>query len=325
MKELKFLKRVHKKEPLVSFVVLSYNNEDIIKECLSRIKKQKVNKEIIVIDNGSTDTTPYIAEKYADVVLVNPVRNMAVQRNFGIGLSSGKYVCFTDSDIQLPSNWIQVMLNALEKEGNRMTAGIGSDIQSITRNRITEAQDIAWRLSKPAGVSITQTMTMGNCIFKADVIKKFNFNILFRDTAEDGDMYAQLVKAGYHFLHDGNIAVGHHNPTRFSKLMKQYYYFGKGQYLFNKVWGTRGLLMRLRQVYFPILVVLYAVSVFTDATLGLLTLWFLLPFAIYTIMLLVKVRKFKLNFSVVNGSKFIFHSAGMFLGRIRKYEKQVLC
>ena len=317
-RELKFLKFVQKKKPLVSFVIPTYNNEDIIEECLVRIMSQKVKKEVIVIDNGSTDDTTKIAEKYADVVLVNPVRNMAHQRNYGLGLSSGTYVCFVDSDIQLAFNWTQVMLDALRRHGNSKTAGIGSDIQSVTRNNVTQAQDIAWRLSRPSGVTESQTMTMGNCIFNASILRKFRFSSEFERCAEDGDIYAQMIAKGYHFLHNGSIAVGHHNPTTLTALAKQYYQFGKCNHDYNKKWRSISPLMLLRYIYTPVLIMLYIVGVMINSTSLYLLLWFLLPFIMYTLMLLIKSRKFNLNFSFVNSWKFMWHSLGLMIRMVKK-------
>lgn len=88
--------------PLVSVVVPAYNVASTIGETLDSIVRQTYsNIEIIVVDDGATDETPKILEKYRDKRLrvVRQVnRGLAGARNTGIHLAKGKYISFCDSD-----------------------------------------------------------------------------------------------------------------------------------------------------------------------------------------------------------------------------------
>lgn len=92
--------------PLVSVIVPVYNNEDYIAQALDSLVDQSLTSdllEIIVIDDGSDDSTPSICDSYAEShpnMLVVHQGNCGVgnARNHGLDLAQGKYVAFLDSD-----------------------------------------------------------------------------------------------------------------------------------------------------------------------------------------------------------------------------------
>jgi glycosyltransferase involved in cell wall biosynthesis len=85
----------------ISFVVPTRNNARTLAACLGSIKAQThPDVELLVIDNGSTDATPELAERFADKVeQFGPERS--AQRNRGAFLSTGDVVVFIDSDMVL--------------------------------------------------------------------------------------------------------------------------------------------------------------------------------------------------------------------------------
>lgn len=96
-----------KKDPLVSIVIVTKNEEKHIEKCLRSIKDQTyTNIEIIVIDNNSKDKTKEIAKKYTSKVF-NKGPERSAQRNFGmIEKSKGDYVLYSDADMILSSTLI---------------------------------------------------------------------------------------------------------------------------------------------------------------------------------------------------------------------------
>lgn len=88
-----------------SFVVPVYNGEDYIERCLKNLIKQTyTNFEIIVINDGSTDNSKKILEKYVvehknKIKLINQEnKGLSVSRNIGINNSSGDFILFIDID-----------------------------------------------------------------------------------------------------------------------------------------------------------------------------------------------------------------------------------
>lgn len=80
---------------MISAVVLTYNEEKDIKDCLDSIT---FVDEIIVIDNASSDKTTKIAKKYTDKIFVKKHNDFSKARNFGLEKAKGDWVLFVDAD-----------------------------------------------------------------------------------------------------------------------------------------------------------------------------------------------------------------------------------
>lgn len=80
---------------MLSVVVLTKNEEDRIKACLESVKWAD---EIIIIDNGSTDSTLQIAKKYTNNILAFDQEDFAELRNKAMEGAKGDWVLYVDSD-----------------------------------------------------------------------------------------------------------------------------------------------------------------------------------------------------------------------------------
>lgn len=90
-------------EPLVSICIGAYNRKDYIRECLdSALGQTWREKEIIVVDDASTDGTLQILETYGDAIrLIRRETNSGicpVTRNQASNLAQGRYIAYLDSD-----------------------------------------------------------------------------------------------------------------------------------------------------------------------------------------------------------------------------------
>ena len=89
----------------ISIIIPVYNVEKYINQCLDSIYKLDLsNKEIILINDGSTDNSLNILKKYKEkypektILISQENRGQSVARNVGIKNSSGEYILFIDSD-----------------------------------------------------------------------------------------------------------------------------------------------------------------------------------------------------------------------------------
>ncbi len=85
----------------ISVIVPTYNRAHFITSCLDAILQQNYpHFEVIVVDDGSDDTTPQVLEKYIPRILVlrTPNRGVSAARNLGITHATGEYIAFCDSD-----------------------------------------------------------------------------------------------------------------------------------------------------------------------------------------------------------------------------------
>lgn len=105
----------------VSFVVPTRNSARTIEACLRAIRAQShTSAELIVVDNGSHDGTPEIARKYAEQLL-NEGPERSHQRNVGAAASSGEFLVFIDSDMEVPSSLAREVVEAFAADA-RVTA-----------------------------------------------------------------------------------------------------------------------------------------------------------------------------------------------------------
>lgn len=95
----------------LSLIVPIYNAEKYLEECIeSIIEYKKSDLEIILIDDGSSDKSYSICEKFQkqdDRIILLRQKNSGVSRarNLGLSVAKGKYIGFVDSDDVLDSNW----------------------------------------------------------------------------------------------------------------------------------------------------------------------------------------------------------------------------
>lgn len=104
----------------ISIVIPAYNQGEYIEDCLDSAYNQTTQAhEIIVVNDGSTDDTQEIAERYmfkefplidSPVKVINQVnKGLPSARNTGIMASSGDYILFLDSDDMLMENAIEIL------------------------------------------------------------------------------------------------------------------------------------------------------------------------------------------------------------------------
>lgn len=108
---------------LVSVIVPVYNAEKYLKKCVDSILCQSYkNIEVILVDDGSTDTCPSLCddyEKFDERVHVIHKENggLCDARNTGINYARGKYVTFVDNDDLVNNEFIEILYNLCEQYG----------------------------------------------------------------------------------------------------------------------------------------------------------------------------------------------------------------
>lgn len=172
-------------QPLVSIIVPVYNGEKSIERCLRSIQNQSYpNLEIIVINDGSTDHTEKIIEKYASSderfhYIKKENSGVSHSRNLGIKAAKGDYLQFVDSDDwlmkQATEEFVRTMLtfdcdmvisDYYRVNGRRIyEKGHIEGGPVITRNKFAE-----YMMEAPANFYYG---VLWNKFFKADIIRKF--------------------------------------------------------------------------------------------------------------------------------------------------------
>lgn len=95
-------------EPLVSIIMPAYNAEKYIAEAIESVINQDYSKwELIIINDGSTDSTKGLIQSFSDhrIIYIEQVnKGVSVARNVGLSLMKGDFFCFLDADDVFTSN-----------------------------------------------------------------------------------------------------------------------------------------------------------------------------------------------------------------------------
>jgi glycosyltransferase involved in cell wall biosynthesis len=106
----------------ISVIVPIYNVERYLEKCLESIINQTfINLEIILINDGSTDFSGSICEKYKNkdnrIILIHKKNEgLSAARNKGLSIATGDYISFVDSDDFLDLNMYEILYKNIEKE-----------------------------------------------------------------------------------------------------------------------------------------------------------------------------------------------------------------
>lgn len=111
---------------MVSVVVPSFNKARFIRETLeSLLQQDDVSKEIIVIDDASTDESWQIISKYADRIIAHRLpqnRGAAHARNYGARIACGGFLMFLDADDTLAPGTLAALKRALDGRSGSVSA-----------------------------------------------------------------------------------------------------------------------------------------------------------------------------------------------------------
>lgn len=106
-------------KPALSVIVCTYNRAGFLPACIASIRAGGVKDvEIVIVDDGSTDHTRAIVREFdgPDIRYIYQTnRGLSTARNTGIRISSGRYICYLDSDdLWIPDGPGQAMVDFLD-------------------------------------------------------------------------------------------------------------------------------------------------------------------------------------------------------------------
>lgn len=154
----------------VSLIIPVYNVEAFLERCLDSVQNQTYkDTEVIIVNDGSTDSCPAIIEKYVEK---NPnFKGFTIEnsgqggaRNYGIEKATGEYVAFLDSDDYIAPNCIERLVETAQKhnsdivvcscydvkEDGTVISNVGNNISNKTTS-ISENPEILFNRVAPWG------------------------------------------------------------------------------------------------------------------------------------------------------------------------------
>lgn len=211
-------------EPAVSVVVPAYNAERFLPETVESIRSQTFQDwELIIVDDGSRDTTAKIAETFAALdsrirVVGQENRGLSAARNRGIAASNpvSRYLIFLDSDDVWDPDALSTLVRALEQDSSAVAAYalaryVDAETQPIDqgvceskcRMRATLVGDrvVSLDASQPSTFETFIVSgciaTPGVCLVRREVLARTGLYDTSLKQCEDWDMYIRLSRHGY--------------------------------------------------------------------------------------------------------------------------------
>lgn len=117
---------------LISVIIPVYNTEKYIDQCIQSILAQTyTNWELLLIDDGSTDSSGAICDKYAELdnrIVVFHKENSGAQssRDYGIKLSHGEWIAFIDSDDYIANTYFWTFIQYIDNKYDIIVSGLVS-------------------------------------------------------------------------------------------------------------------------------------------------------------------------------------------------------
>jgi lipopolysaccharide/colanic/teichoic acid biosynthesis glycosyltransferase/GT2 family glycosyltransferase len=204
----------------ISIIVPAYNAESTLSDCLFALTKQTIplsDYEIIVVDDGSTDRTPEIAQQFPITYIREENQGPAMARNLGAQNAQGEIILFTDSDCIPEPDWIEKMLVPFKTEPDVVgVKGVYLTQQKQLAARFAQAEfeERYERLKKYQYIDFVDSYSAG---FKRDVFLSVGgFDPQFAvANNEDVELSYKLAQQNYKMVFQPEAKVSHLHADTF--------------------------------------------------------------------------------------------------------------
>ncbi len=223
--------------PKVSVVVASYNGAVTLRTCLqSLIRLNYPDYEVILVDDGSTDTTPQIAAEFPTVRNIRQNNlGLSAARNTGIAAATGEIVAFTDSDCRADEDWLYYLVNEF----------LRSDFVGVGGHNFLPPEDSAVAaavLVSPGGpahvmLSDREAEHVPGCnmaFYKWALDQIKGFDPLYRKAGDDVDLCWRLQELGYKIGFAASAFVWHYRRSTVKAYLKQQAGYGEAEALLQQ-------------------------------------------------------------------------------------------
>jgi GT2 family glycosyltransferase len=219
--------------PRVSVIVACYNGDRTLKACLDSLQRLNYpDCEIILVDDGSTDTTRQIAFLMPKVRYFRHEKNLglSVARNTGIAAATGEIVAFTDSDCRADEDWLYYLVGDL-LSGEFAGAG-GPNLLPPEDSQVAAAVMVS--PGGPAHVMLTdrQAEHIPGCnmaFYKSALAELGGFDPLFRIAGDDVDLCWRLQQAGHKIGFSPSGFVWHYRRSTIGDYLRQQHGYGEAE------------------------------------------------------------------------------------------------
>ncbi|HZD40562.1 MAG TPA: glycosyltransferase, partial [Terriglobales bacterium] len=220
--------------PKVSVIVCAYNAERTMTRCLDSLEKLNYpNYEVIVVNDGSTDSTREICERYGYIRLINQDNEgLSAARNVGLKAATGEIVAYTDSDCMADPDWLTYLVERFQSSS---FGAVGGPNLPPPDNSLV-ASCVAVSPGAPAHVllddEVAEHIPGCNMAFRREALEAIHgFDPIFRAAGDDVDLCWRLQNKGYKIGFSPAAVVWHFRRNTVRDYIKQQKGYGKAEAL----------------------------------------------------------------------------------------------
>jgi GT2 family glycosyltransferase/glycosyltransferase involved in cell wall biosynthesis len=245
------------RDPMVSVIVVTYNNLEFTRACLSSLDEHSLYErmEIIVIDNASSDGTPEFLTEWArggsnrKVILNRENRGFPAANNQGLAVARGDYLVLLNNDTYVTPGWVRSLVGHLERDRSigligPVTNNIGNEAKiDITYSSMEEMLAEATAYTRR---HLGQTFEIRTAAFFCVMMPRATYERVGamdesfgRGFFDDDDYCRRVEKAGLRVVFAEDVFIHHHLSASFDKLDHQdrHKLFEENRKIYEAKWG----------------------------------------------------------------------------------------
>jgi glycosyltransferase involved in cell wall biosynthesis len=223
--------------PKVSVVICTYNGSRTLDGCLASLETLNYpDYEVIVVNDGSTDSVPEIAARYPYIRYhAQKNRGLSVARNVGMELALGEIIAYTDDDCFADPDWLYFLVSKLLETG---ASGVGGpNLLPTTDGPV--AACVSASPGTPAHIllddNVAEHVPGCNMAFWADRLRALGgFDPVYTKAGDDVDLCWRLQADGDHIVYAPAAVVWHHRRATVKAYLKQQRGYGEAEGLLKR-------------------------------------------------------------------------------------------
>lgn len=227
--------------PRVSVVVCSLNGARLIRDCMEGLRRLDYpDYEVIVVNDGSTDSTAAIVSEYGHRLVTTENRGLSRARNTGMQLATGDIVAYIDDDAYPDRDWLRYLAYEFLTTNH---AGIGGpNIPPPGDGFVADA--VARAPGGPIHVLLTdqeaEHIPGCNMAFRRAALEAVGgFDPQFRVAGDDVDMCWRVQERGWTSGFSAAAVVWHHRRNSIRDFWRQQRGYGVAEGLLERKWPKK--------------------------------------------------------------------------------------
>lgn len=218
----------------VSVIIAVYNEEKVIGNCLASLRKQTIPLEIIVVDDGSTDSSRSLA------TLHQKHQGPGAARNLGAKHAKGEILVFVDADMEFEKDFIAKLTRPILDE---KAIGTFSKEEYLLNRENVWAQYWNLNLGRKADKMLPDDYPDTQSVFRAILKTEFEQAGGFDSNLGYTDDWSLARKLGTWAVAAPGAKFYHRNPETLSEVWNQARWFGKNEFL------TKNLIRKIYNLF----------------------------------------------------------------------------